>query len=154
MPKISTQHLFYEENTIYWAKHYLLFTVNLWQTCAGSKKPSPRAEVCKSKETIQLCKTIPPPPLITPFMRHLGTLFTHCWLLSHHCFSSVILTLLFSSHLQVAIHKRAIFVRGASAGSCTTVGKPKSPLLPCSLAGSSCFQRALHLPDPPGRPDT
>lgn len=27
------------------------------------------------------------PPLITPFMRHLGTLFTHCWQLSHHCFS-------------------------------------------------------------------
>lgn len=62
MLKIATQQLFYEENMIYWAKHYLLFSVNLWQTHAGSKKSSLRAEVCKLKETIQLCKMIPHSP--------------------------------------------------------------------------------------------
>lgn len=62
MLKISTQHLLYEENMIYWAKtNYWLFGVNLWQTRAGLKKLSQR-EVCKLKETIQLCKIISPLP--------------------------------------------------------------------------------------------
>lgn len=88
---------------------------------------------------------------ITPFMRHLGILFTRCWQLSHHCFSSLVLTLLFGTCLQVAIYKRTIFAKGGNAGPWTTVGKPEGPLMPCILVGSNCFPRALSLPDPPGR---
>lgn len=79
MLKIPTLHLLCEENMIYCAKpSYCFFSALIFDKHVLGYRNSQRAEVYKLKETIYLCKIISPFPLIIPFMRHLGTLFTHC----------------------------------------------------------------------------